>query len=87
MSKPSSKNTFPKTASGKLEKFPTIVDNTYPKEVKHREIVTKQDILNFNLTKIDNRIAFKDQLSFITNPKQKYILEFIEQQIFFKNEN
>lgn len=51
------------------------------------EIVTKQDILNFKLTKINNQTAFKNELNSIGYDQQQYQLEFTEHQIVFQNED
>jgi len=45
-------NLSPKISTGKLEQFPTTTDNTYPKEVDHREIVTKLIYWILNLLRL-----------------------------------
>lgn len=70
---------------GKLEQFPTITNNTYQKEVYHQELVTKKDILNFKLDKINNKTAFEQELDSIGNNHQQYQLEFTEHKIVFEN--
>lgn len=77
----------PNSTAGKLEEFPTITDNTFSQEIKHSEIVTKQDILNFKLEKVNNPQAFQAQLAIITHKSTKYQLEFTEHKVVFLNEN
>jgi hypothetical protein len=61
----------------RLEQFPKVKNNLHDQEVIHQEIVTKQDILNFKLARIDNQVAFKEQLAQIKNEEQRYYLEKI----------